>query len=104
MQLVSINDVQCLHCSICALCAKRKAGLEESRLFYQFLQDSEEEEAWLVEKIRIVKSPDVGKDLQSIMSLLKKHQASTGLLTLLPCPVKSHPNSGDCHDHLPPGV
>ena len=25
-------------------------------------------------------------------------------ITLLPCPVKSHPTSGDCHDHLPPGV
>ena len=25
-------------------------------------------------------------------------------ITLLPCPVKSRPTSGDCHDHLPPGV
>ena len=45
-------------------------------MFYQFLQDSEEEEAWLVEKIRIVRSTDVGKDLQSVTSLLKKHQVS----------------------------
>ncbi|KAI0237885.1 Spectrin beta chain, non-erythrocytic 1 [Lamellibrachia satsuma] len=63
--------------NVCALCAKRKASLEECRMFYQFLQDSEEEEAWLVEKIRIVKSTDVGKDLQSVTSLLKKHQACT---------------------------
>ena len=25
-------------------------------------------------------------------------------LTLLPCPVKSRPTSGDFHDHLPPGI
>ena len=24
--------------------------------------------------------------------------------TLLPCPVKSHPTSGDYHDHLPPCI
>ena len=25
-------------------------------------------------------------------------------ITLSPCPVKSRPTSGDCHDHFPPGV
>ena len=25
-------------------------------------------------------------------------------LSVLPCPVKSRPTSGDCHDHLPPGI
>ena len=25
-------------------------------------------------------------------------------LTLLPCPIKSRPTSGDSHDRLPPGV
>ena len=29
---------------------------------------------------------------------------ATCLFTLSPCPVKSRPTSGDCHDHLPPGV
>lgn len=56
------------------LCAARKASLEESCMFYQFLQNTEEEEAWLVEKIRIVKSQDVGKDLRTCLSLIKKHQ------------------------------
>ncbi len=52
----------------------RKAKLEESLQFFQFLQDSEEEEAWLVEKMRIVKSTDVGKDLRSIISIIRKHE------------------------------
>ena len=56
------------------MCANRKAKLEESRRFYQFLQDSEEEEAWIVEKIRLVKSEDVGKDLRAVIVLLKKHE------------------------------
>ena len=43
-------------------------------MFYKFLQDSEEEEAWLVEKIRAVKSPDVGKDLQACQALILKHE------------------------------
>ena len=73
----NLSSSSCPVFSVCALCAKRKANLEECRMFYQFLQDSEEEEAWLVEKIRIVKSTDVGKDLQSVTSLLKKHQACT---------------------------
>lgn len=61
-------------CRVHALCTSRKAKLEESRRFYQFLQDSEEEEAWIVEKIRIVKSEDVGKDLRAVIGLLKKHE------------------------------
>ena len=33
-----------------------------------------------------------------------KLQYTMSALTLLPCPVKSRPTSGDSHDHLPPGV
>ena len=61
-------------CSVFQLCSMRKAKLEESLQFFQFLQDSEEEEAWLVEKMRIVKSTDVGKDLRSIISIIRKHE------------------------------
>ena len=56
------------------LCAARKSNLEESLLFYQFLQDSEEEEAWLVEQMRLVKSQDVGKDLRGVISKLRRHE------------------------------
>ena len=57
-----------------ALCTHRKTQLLESLAFYRFLQDSEEEEAWLVEKMRLVKSQDVGKDLRAVVSLIKKHE------------------------------
>ena len=42
--------------------------------FYQFLQDSEEEEAWLVERISLAKSQDVGKDLVMCLMLIKRHE------------------------------
>ena len=60
------------------LCAARKSNLEESLLFYQFLQDSEEEEAWLVEQMRLVKSQDVGKDLRGVISKLRRHEVRVG--------------------------
>ena len=60
--------------SIQNLCQKRKAMLDESLAFFQFLQDSEEEEAWLVERIRLAKSQDVGKDLVSCTMLIKRHE------------------------------
>ena len=63
-----------ISCSIAKLSAARKAALEQSRLFFQFLQDSEEDEAWLVEKIRMMKSQDIGRDLLSCMRLIKKHE------------------------------
>lgn len=58
------------------LCQLRKAKLEESLAFFQFLQDSEEEEAWLVERIRLAKSQEFGKDLVSCMMLIKRHEVS----------------------------
>ena len=61
-------------CSVHDLCNKRKTALEESRKYYQFLEDSELEEAWLVEKSRAMKSQDVGKDLAACNRLLMKHQ------------------------------
>lgn len=52
----------------------RKSALEGSRLYFQFLQDAEEEEAWLVETIRLARSEEVGKDLDSCTLLLKRHE------------------------------
>ena len=62
------------------ICATRKMRLEESRKFYQFLQDSEEEEAWVVEKIRLVKSQVTGHDLVSVYNLIRKHEVTDNRL------------------------
>ncbi|KAJ8962237.1 hypothetical protein NQ318_018209 [Aromia moschata] len=54
--------------------AKRKIILEEARNFYQFLQDQEDEEAWLVEKQRICQAGITAKDLRGVLSLQQKHK------------------------------
>ncbi|PVD25646.1 hypothetical protein C0Q70_13305 [Pomacea canaliculata] len=54
---------------------KRRKGLETAQQYYQFLQDTEEEDRWVVEKIEAVRSPAVGKDLSSALAILKKHEA-----------------------------
>ncbi|KAJ8972183.1 hypothetical protein NQ314_000313 [Rhamnusium bicolor] len=54
--------------------AKRKAILEEARNFYQFLQDQEDEEAWLIEKQRICQAGITAKDLRGVLSLQQKHK------------------------------
>ncbi|KAG5890886.1 hypothetical protein JTB14_002826 [Gonioctena quinquepunctata] len=53
---------------------KRKADLEEARNFYQFLQDQEDEEAWLIEKQRICQAGITAKDLRGVLSLQQKHK------------------------------
>ena len=54
--------------------AKRRALLEEARNFYQFLQDIEDEEAWLVEKQRICQAEITAKDLRGVLNLQRKHK------------------------------
>ncbi|CAG9824099.1 unnamed protein product [Phaedon cochleariae] len=54
--------------------ARRKAALEEARNFYQFLQDQEDEEAWLIEKQRICRAGIAAKDLRGVLSLQHKHK------------------------------
>ena len=61
---------------ITTLSARRKARLEESLKFFEFLRDSEEEESWLVEKQRIAKSMGTGRDLRSVISMQQKHAVS----------------------------
>src|SRR6218665_925990 len=61
-------------CSIHGVCQQRKAKLEGSVSYFQFLQDSSEGESWLLEKIHVAKSPDIGKDLISCLALLKRHE------------------------------
>lgn len=75
------------------LCSVRKANLLESLRYFQFLQDSEEEEAWLVETGRILKSADTGKDLRAVISLMRKHEVSL-------CVCIVWPTIGSCDQSL----
>ncbi|XP_076313686.1 LOW QUALITY PROTEIN: spectrin beta chain, non-erythrocytic 5-like [Tachypleus tridentatus] len=56
------------------LAQSRRAKLEKSREYYQFVQDHEEEEAWVVERQRICKTTVSGKDLLGATSLQQKHK------------------------------
>ncbi|XP_035773613.1 spectrin beta chain, non-erythrocytic 1-like isoform X5 [Anopheles albimanus] len=53
----------------------RRLRLEEARDFYQFVEDHENEEGWLVDKQRICKAGITAKDLRAVMSLQQKHKA-----------------------------
>ncbi|KAK4883333.1 hypothetical protein RN001_006652 [Aquatica leii] len=55
--------------------ANRKALLEDARNFYQFLQDQEDEEVWLIEKQRICQAEISAKDLRGVLSLQQKHKS-----------------------------
>lgn len=61
------------------LSKERRARLEEARNFYQFIEDHEDEEAWLVEKQRICKADISAKDLRGVLSLQQKHKVSKWL-------------------------
>lgn len=53
---------------------ERRSKLEDSRSYYQLVQDAEEEEAWIAEKQRICRAPVVAKDLRAVVHLQKKHK------------------------------
>jgi spectrin beta len=65
-----------LFCSLVESSKGRRARLEDARNFFQFLQDHEEEESWLVEKQRICKAGISAKDLRAVLSLQQKHKVS----------------------------
>lgn len=65
------NEYQVLN----ELSKKRLAKLEEWRLFYQFVQDQEEEEAWIIERQRICQAVLSSKDLIGVIGLQQKHKA-----------------------------
>ncbi|XP_050313156.1 spectrin beta chain, non-erythrocytic 1 isoform X2 [Anthonomus grandis grandis] len=52
---------------------QRKAILEDARNFYQFIQDQEDEEGWLIEKQRICQAGITAKDLRGVLALQQKH-------------------------------
>ncbi|KAL3049568.1 hypothetical protein OYC64_008924 [Pagothenia borchgrevinki] len=60
---------------LCALAAQRRARLEQSRLFWNFLWETAELESWVREKEHLFSSLDYGKDLTSVLVLQSKHSA-----------------------------
>ncbi|XP_059148013.1 spectrin beta chain, non-erythrocytic 2-like isoform X3 [Physella acuta] len=58
-----------------ALINEKKVKLETAKRYYQFLEDTEQEERWAAEKLEEVRSTNVGKDLNAGLLLLKKHEA-----------------------------
>jgi len=65
-----------LCCSLVESSKARRVRLEDARNSFQFLQDYEEEESWLVEKQRICKAGISAKDLRAVLSLQQKHKVS----------------------------
>ncbi|XP_033927552.1 spectrin beta chain, non-erythrocytic 2 isoform X1 [Melopsittacus undulatus] len=63
------------------LAKQRRARLEESRRLWKFFWDTGEEEAWMREQERLLRSEDVGRDLTSSMRLLSQHDAFRGELS-----------------------
>ena len=61
---------------------KRKRNLEVAKTYYQFLQDAEEEERWVDEKIGVVKQTAIGKDLNAACVLLKRHEVDVSTFLL----------------------
>lgn len=54
---------------------ERRSRLEDARNLFQFVQDQEEEESWLIEKQRICTAAIAAKDLRAVLSLQQKHKA-----------------------------
>ena len=53
----------------------RSRKLEESITYQKFLARIEEEEAWISEKQQLLTVPDLGENMATVQSLLKKHVA-----------------------------
>ena len=53
----------------------RTKKLEESITYQKFLAKIEEEEAWISEKQQLLTVPDLGENMATVQSLLKKHVA-----------------------------
>ncbi|XP_035225862.1 spectrin beta chain, non-erythrocytic 1-like isoform X1 [Stegodyphus dumicola] len=70
-----LNKLNTEYDNLVNLAASRRTKLEESRTYYQFVQDQEEEEAWVIEKQLICKAVVPGRDLQGALSLQQKHKA-----------------------------
>ncbi|XP_049453117.1 spectrin beta chain, erythrocytic isoform X1 [Epinephelus fuscoguttatus] len=70
-----VQHLELCYQELCALAAQRKARLEQSRRFWNFLWEVAELESWIREKEHIFSSLDYGKDLTSVLVLQSKHSA-----------------------------
>ncbi|XP_042292856.1 spectrin beta chain, erythrocytic isoform X1 [Thunnus maccoyii] len=70
-----VQHLELCYKELCALAAQRRARLEQSRLFWNFLWEVAELESWIKEKEHIFSSLDYGKDLTSVLVLQSKHSA-----------------------------
>ncbi|CAG0913206.1 unnamed protein product [Notodromas monacha] len=71
-KLQKLNDE---YANVLAVKDKRRALLEEARNFFSFLQNHEDEEAWIIEKQRICQAALIAKDLRAVMMMQQKHKA-----------------------------
>ncbi|XP_024085304.1 spectrin alpha chain, non-erythrocytic 1 isoform X3 [Cimex lectularius] len=69
-----IDQLNKAYTNLIERCKTRKERLEEARNFYQFVQDHEDEEGWLIEKQRICQTGITAKDLRAVISLQQKHK------------------------------
>ena len=63
----------------------KREKLEEAKVYYKFVQDEEEEEAYIVERQRICQAVLPSKDLLGVISLQQKHAA-------MEAEIKAHKN------------
>ncbi|XP_011488466.2 spectrin beta chain, erythrocytic isoform X2 [Oryzias latipes] len=70
-----VQHLELCYQELCALAAQRRARLEQSHRFWNFLWEVAELESWIKEKEHIFSSLDYGKDLTSVLVLQSKHSA-----------------------------
>ncbi|XP_068608376.1 spectrin beta chain, erythrocytic [Brachionichthys hirsutus] len=76
-----VQHLELCYQELCALVAQRKARLQQSRCFWNFLWELTELESWIREKEHIFSSLDYGKDLTSVLLLQSKRDAFEDELT-----------------------
>uniref|UniRef100_A0A674H2D3 Spectrin beta chain n=1 Tax=Taeniopygia guttata TaxID=59729 RepID=A0A674H2D3_TAEGU len=63
-----------------ALSEQRRLRLERSRRLWKFLWDAGEEEAWMREQERLLRCPELGRDLPGALRMLSQLEAIRGAL------------------------
>ncbi|NXH12009.1 SPTB2 protein, partial [Bucco capensis] len=76
-----VATLQLCYQELVALAGERRRCLEASRLLCKFLWDAGEEEAWMREQERLLRSEELGRDLSSSSRLLSRHDAVRGELS-----------------------
>ncbi|XP_066196282.1 spectrin beta chain, non-erythrocytic 2-like, partial [Sylvia atricapilla] len=71
-----------------ALSAQRRLRLERSRRLWKFLWDAGEEEAWMREQERLLRCPELGRDLPGALRMLSQLEAIRGALGTRAAPLE----------------